>query len=30
VRENMAALDVIGQLDAPTMERIEHALRPPR
>jgi voltage-dependent potassium channel beta subunit len=30
VRENMAALDVIGRLDAPTMERIEHALRPPR
>jgi aryl-alcohol dehydrogenase-like predicted oxidoreductase len=30
VRENMAALDVIGQLDAPTMERIENALRPPR
>jgi aryl-alcohol dehydrogenase-like predicted oxidoreductase len=30
VRENMTALDVIGQLDGPTMERIENALRPPR
>ena len=30
VRENMAALDVIDQLDAATMERIENALRPPR
>ena len=30
VRENMAALDVIQQLDPPTMERIENALRPPR
>ncbi|MDQ1508946.1 MAG: hypothetical protein QOG50_790, partial [Actinomycetota bacterium] len=30
VRENMVALDVLSRLDAPTMERIEEALRRPR
>jgi voltage-dependent potassium channel beta subunit len=30
VRENLVALDVIDHLDAPTMERIDEALRTPR
>ena len=29
VRENLVALDVMQQLDAPNMERIEQALRGP-